>query len=873
MSCLKWFSALLALLLAPAFAQAQLTLFAPNTIPAPIYVERTAPQEELAAAADMARILGIMSGQTFSVRWASPRQTERGIYLLTGASERMRMRPSDAFLSPTFEHGILRVGLRDIIQKDLAAQGDSLARIKQLETYRAICEEDRLYLVGEDSEGLALTVYWFLQKYGGVRWFAPGDLGEHIPRRASWSIPALKDTAQPAYLSRELWAHADPAFDRWARRNLLREHITFSHNMWSLFTREDFEAHPDWLPAKNGRTYPIESYRDNLWHPDLTNPATATHAASRVTTYFDKHPTALSYSIGLNDTIFYGDSATTHPLTTPRQWFRGRPDFSPLVFDWSNQVATQVAQKHPGKLIGTLAYYWNENTPGFPIAENLVPYVTADRSQYYDAAFRAEDTQLLTDWGKSGARLTGIYDYIYGSTYLVPRITHEYLAEAIHTAHTAGHRAYFAELVPQWPYDTGKAWMAARMLFGSALYKDATTAPIPSLEALHKEFLTAYYGPAAAPMERFFAECEFLWKSQPGSARWIKYYQDPYVISLFPPASLQPLADALTAAESALMTAGGDQHFREIQAVRVASTRRAFMALQAASRYYHQLWALERSWPQRMAAGDAVYLELLDLAKQRAALPMLFSTDEYPSGFRKPDVSLFRDDPLLRLFSGFVRDLHKIRGASGQFFNLIEDDFFRTTRSTFGPSLVDRKLRQALGDRILPPENLLRNSGFEDAASESPVAIHALLPNHPLTHWWSDARECEHFTASLTPAAAHSGNLGLRVSGADNFRTGQFVKVTPDTLLSFSAYVRGFSAPGSRVGLRISWFDSHGTLLSERKGDRLPPGQCDDWVLLNAIDLAPTGAAWARCTFDIVGQPPESTVDMDDAFVSLLAAE
>lgn len=838
---MKWFSALLALLLAPAFAQAQLTLFAPNTIPAPIYVERTAPQEELAAAADMARILGIMSGQTFSVRWASPRQTERGIYLLTNPTP--------------------------------AATTDSLTRIEQLETYRATCKEDRLYLIGEDAEGLALTVYWFLQKYGGTRWFAPGDLGEHIPRRASWSIPALEDTAQPAYLSRRLWAHADPAFDRWARRNLLREHIAFSHNMWRLFTREDFEAHPDWLPAKNGRTYPIESYRDNLWHPDLTNPATATHAASRITTYFDEHPATLSYSIGLNDTIFYGDSAATHPLTTPRKWFRGRPDFSPLVFDWSNQVATQVAQKHPGKLIGTLAYYWNENTPGFPIAENLVPYVTADRSQYYDPAFRAEDTQLLADWGKSGARLTGIYDYIYGSTYLVPRITHEYLAEAIHTAHTAGHRAYFAELVPQWPYDTGKAWMAARMLFGSALYKDATAAPIPSLEALHAEFLSTYYGPAATPMERFYAECEALWKAQPGNARWIKYYQDPYSISIFPPDSLLPLDEALTAAEAALMTAEGDQRVLETQSTRVASTRRAFMALEAASRYYHQLWNLERIWPEKKANGEAVYLELLDLAKQRAALPMLFATDGYPAGFRRPNLDLFRDDPLLRLFADFVQDLNKIRGLNERFFTMLEEEFFLTMRSIFSASIVDRKLRQALGDRLIAPSNLLRNSGFEAAAGETLVAATILRPDRPLAQWWSDARESEHLTASLTLAAARTGTLGLRVSGADSFRAGQFVKAEEGALLSFSAYVRGLAAPGSRVGLRITWFDDQGGLITERKGDRLPPGLNSEWLLLNTLDIAPIGAAWARCSFDITGQPPESIVDIDDASVTLLPAD
>lgn len=863
------------LLLLPSLVRAELTLFAPNSTPAPIYVERTAKQKELETAADLARVLGRMSGHSFSVRWASPRMEERGIYLLTGASDRMIAEPRLGAYPLAVYGGKLVVDYSEIELAHTAQEGDSLARINLLETLRAICEKDRLYLIGEDAEGLALTVYWFLQRYGGVRWFSPGELGEYIPKRETWQVAPMNTRAQPAYLSRRLYAPESPssAYGRWARRNLLRDHVAFSHNMWTLFSHEDFRANPDWLPSKGGRQYPLESYSANLWQPDLTHPETATHTIKQITQYFDKKPDALSFAIGLNDTVYFGDAAAAHHLTTPRKWFRERPDYSELVFDWSNKVAAGVAQKHPGKLIGTLAYFWNENTPEFLVEPNLVPYVTADRSQYYDEAFREEDLALLDRWAHSGARLTGIYDYIYGSSFLVPRISHEYLEEAVHKAYSAGHRAYFAELVPQWPYDAAKAWMVSRMLYGTDLYEETAhtgdRAPLP-LNKLKNEFLTSYYGNAAEAMNTFFTECEVLWKAQPGSARWIKYYRDPYVIALFPPDALPKLEESLVAAETAVMHDSSDYLEQQQYAMRVAGTRRAYMALAAASRYYHQLWNLERVWSKKLHQGDAVYLELLDLAKQRAALPMLFSSDDYPSGFQRPSIALFKDDALLRLFSEFVQELNNMGGVSERFFSMIEEEFFLTMRSVFGADVVDRKLRQSLGDRLLAPENLLRNPGFEELDQPQVFAEKTMLRDSTLPQWWSDARDSEHLRIEIATDASRTGQYGLRVQGADIFRAGQFVKAEEGTLLSFTAYMRGTVAYGARVGLRITWFDAEGQQLLERKGDRLPHGPTDGWVRLNAIDIAPIGASWARCTFDITGQPADHLIDMDDATVSIL---
>ena len=41
---------------------------------------------------------------------------------------------------------------------------------------------DRLVLAGKDEQGIQFAAYTFLERYCGVRWLWPGDLGEVIPQ-------------------------------------------------------------------------------------------------------------------------------------------------------------------------------------------------------------------------------------------------------------------------------------------------------------------------------------------------------------------------------------------------------------------------------------------------------------------------------------------------------------------------------------------------------------------------------------------------------------------------------------------------------------------------------------------------------------------
>ena len=161
----------------------------------------------------------------------------------------------------------------------------------------------------------------------------------------------------------------------------------------------------------------------------------------------------------------FDQSETTLRARGPLRWFRGKPDYSDLVFGFMNCAADEVARQHPGKLLGAYAYYWCENTPTFPVRENIVPWLTANDTQGYDAAFVAEDRALIGRWCRSGARVVGMYDFLYGSPFLVPRLATRLTAESIRFAHDAGVRAYFAEAYAQWMFDGPKLWVTAQLLW------------------------------------------------------------------------------------------------------------------------------------------------------------------------------------------------------------------------------------------------------------------------------------------------------------------------------------------------------------------------------------------------------------------------
>lgn len=523
--------------LAQAAGSGQLALLAAGRAPLPVFVSPAPAADEIEAAAEWSRVLGKMAGAPVPVKIeAAGAPFPPGVYVGNTTLGRALL----AQHPPTDDDGFA-------IFADAANQ--------------------TLVLAGANPRATDFAVDWLLERAGGVNWYYPGPLGEIIPPRTDWAVPAGLTISVPAYLSREFTGLDNRAGRRWARRNLLEGRFEFTHHLYAVLPPELFDDEPEFFPVYHGERFQPPWRDAQTWQPDLANPAVASFAAARARRFFDVHPAAPSYSLGLNDNVAFDDGPGTLALTTPRRWFRGRPDYSDLVFTFMNRAADDLAPSYPGKYLGCLAYYWCENPPSFPVRPQVLPYLTNDRSFYTDPAWAAEDLDLIRRWAAAGPRVIGIYDYYYGGVFSVPRIFISAEVLSLRGDYAAGARAFFGELYPQWDYDALKAWLAARLLWD----------PSADTIALTAQFFRDLYGPAAGDVAEFFQTAEQAWRDQPGPPRWIKGYKDPYQALIFSDQEVAVMSAALERAAQRPLSPAARARLNRLAAA-WAESRRAIAA-------------------------------------------------------------------------------------------------------------------------------------------------------------------------------------------------------------------------------------------------------------------------------------------------------
>ena len=393
--------------------------------------------------------------------------------------------------------------------------------------------DGRVEIASYPADAIEAAAAWFLRETLGARWFMPGELGEHVPARKELSLAAGERSHSPSYISRNLGLGGSSPEERiWWSGNRLRALFRHAHAMSTLFSPEDIKRNPDFAATVNGAKFFPTAASDGNWQPNIAAEGAAEHAAEVL-----RLRKEFSSAIGMNDSVRFDQSEQTRELLGEPRWFRHKPDYSKLVFGFVNEVARRV----PERYLGAYAYDWTEDTPGFPIERNVVPFLTADRSEWFDPVFAEADKALIRRWVAAGPEVVGLYDYYYGAHFLVPRPTLYAVSQSIPFAHQAGVRVFYAEVYPNWGLDGPKAWLAAELLW------DATARPEDLLDLYYREF----WREAAGPMREYFAQCDRQWLNQPKPSYWIKYFKDEHQHLLFPAEARQKLQSLLTAAKAA----------------------------------------------------------------------------------------------------------------------------------------------------------------------------------------------------------------------------------------------------------------------------------------------------------------------------------
>jgi hypothetical protein len=677
-----------------------------------------------------------------------------------------------------------------------------------------------LVMAAERRETIEGAAGWFLEETLGARWYVPGPLGEEVPSRREFSLPVGRREVRPAFVHRDLGFDGTDGNREWYGRNRLEARFEHGHNLREIYRTDDFAREPDLAPVRNGQRFVPPGWSAN-WQPNLLSPAAVRLAAEAATRAFDRDPRRLSYSLSINDTDLYDESPATLAAVAPARFFRHRPDYSPLVFGFANAVARAVAAKHPDRWLPAYAYYWCENTPGFPVERNVVPFLTADRSQWSYPAFRAEDQALIERWCRSGSEIVGVYDYFYGNPHLAPRPTLYAVAESIPFQHRAGVRAYYAETYSNWALDGPKAWLAAQLLW------DPGRDPAALLDRYYREF----WREAEGPMRAFFAAAERTWLGQPGPPLWLRFYKDEDQDHIYPEPRRVELRDALAQAKQAATT--------DVTRARVAFTEAGFAVTEAYWRF-----ATARAAASRVARTGATPASLLEAWRNyrgaRETLTTTFAATRarHPLAVADQDFTPYiRNEPDSRLAVA-LRATPEGRAALLNAGDLL--------RRTVGVVVAELDQLEAAGVEAL------------DDAEWKNLTVLPVGPSNvsqwTLTgaRWMGQGEAWEGRSVALREEAG--GRRVLRITGCRTEDLGQWLPAEPGAIYAAGVDVRARVSPGTATHLILSFLDEKGRHLGLGRVDRLPAGGGEQATRLHVIAKAPPGARWVGYGLRVLNQ-------------------
>lgn len=456
-------------LFAAALSASALTLFGPDTAPAPILIQPDATAAERHAAQELAETLREMTGADFQVAPADEPWPARAILIGPGpvAAKLFGEVPWD------------QLGPEEVV---LRTRGE------------------RLLLAGGRPRGTLYAVSQFLQAQCGVRWWTPW--AARVPRRERLQVEALDVRYRPVFESRDPFWY--PAFDaRWAVRNFSNSQSAnipeewggclrykgFVHTFYRLVPpAEHFAKHPEWFSEIQGRR---THDRAQLC---LTNPELRDYVVERVKAWLRETPEARIVSVSQNDWYGFCECARCQALDQAEGSHAGS------LLDFVNYVAERLEKEFPHVAVDTLAYQYTRRPPRtLKPRPNVIVRLCSIECNFrepLDAPANAKFADDIRGWAQICDRLY-IWDYTTDfAHYLQPHPNWFVLGPNVRffAAHQVrgvfeqgayqSHGSEFAEL---------RAWVLAQLLWD----------PRRDDRALIREFLEGYYGAAAPIIGRY----------------------------------------------------------------------------------------------------------------------------------------------------------------------------------------------------------------------------------------------------------------------------------------------------------------------------------------------------------------------------------
>ena len=317
---------------------------------------------------------------------------------------------------------------------------------------------DALILVGRDTKGNPLdmqirgpqigtltAVYDFLERFVGVRWFMPGDLGEVVPKVSELSLGSVNLADAPAFVARNIY-FSGGNFSKyeeklWRRRNRVGKSLAVlhSHNWFKIIPclpfpedwpswlepRKTFLDHPEYYALVDGRRKLSHTSKHHGGQVCTSNPDVIRIFAETAINWFRKHPDLNMFSISWNDGGGFCECENCRALGMEFD-SNGQPNLNDRLLAFYNAVGRLVYEKCPDKWLGAYVYYGGNLPKRTGVYRNICLWTVYNDAAmlFYNLEYRKRSYDQIRDWSELSDNMFlysafhggGFWSFPYSST-------------------------------------------------------------------------------------------------------------------------------------------------------------------------------------------------------------------------------------------------------------------------------------------------------------------------------------------------------------------------------------------------------------------------------------------------------------------------
>ncbi len=372
-----------------------------------------------------------------------------------------------------------------------------------------------LELWGHDERGSFNAVCGFLQKLG-VRWYAPGELGEVVPSVRTIPLPRVDETVRPAFAVRRVnirpGVHgANLAF--WNMRLGARDPygVQAAHGMDDMTqTPEILASHPEWFALYGGQRQNQTGQRLNQLC--YSNPELFAETVRNVRMQFDHFKIEMASVMPPDGYTALCQCSLCAGKETPSRGSRGLA--SDYVWDFVNRVAKEVRKTHPDRKIINCAYGIYSLPPELieKLEPNVVVSIVGGRRPVNNLpSEREEARQLRESWlAKTDNPIINFENYPFTDRgWYLPAFTPHAMGEGINALKGVSQGEDIWLSIRQDFEKTGMGFNHFLVYFTQRMYWGGKEQDI---EPQFAEYCSLFYGPSAKAMRAFFDYCETHWQ-------------------------------------------------------------------------------------------------------------------------------------------------------------------------------------------------------------------------------------------------------------------------------------------------------------------------------------------------------------------------